>query len=104
MTKEEKLYVEIGESLNGTILSKMFGKPSLKVNGKAFACLHDNCMVFKLNGDTHKKAIALSGTCLFDPSDMGRPMKEWVQVPYTHKAKWKELATAAFNYVESATK
>jgi hypothetical protein len=22
----------------------------------------------------------------------GRPMKEWVQIPFTHKSRWKEFA------------
>lgn len=100
MAKEENLYNEIGESIEGTEQSQMFGKPALKINGKAFACYFKECMVFKLTGDEHAAAIKLKGSVLFDPSGKGRAMKEWVQVPFTHKAKWPGLAKSALAYVK----
>ncbi|MBX2904519.1 MAG: hypothetical protein KF744_00685 [Taibaiella sp.] len=99
MTKEEKAYLEAGRSIIGAEESQMFGKPCFKTGGKAFISLFENEMVFKLNGDNHIAALALKGARLFDPSGKGRAMKEWVQVPYTHKAKWKTLAEAAAAYV-----
>jgi hypothetical protein len=99
MTKEEKLYTEIGEGLKGAEMSQMFGKPALKTKGKAFACFFQDCMVFKLTGDTHAKALKLKGSKLFDPSGSGRAMKEWVQVTYANKKNWAELAKEAMNYV-----
>lgn len=99
MGKEEDLYAEIGESLKGVELSQMFGKPALKVKGKAFACFFQNCMVFKLSGDEHAGAMKLKGSKLFDPSGSGRAMKEWVQVTYANKNRWEELAKAAMKYV-----
>ena len=99
MTKEETLYNEIGKSLKGAVLSQMFGMPSLKTpKGKAFAGLYENAMVFKLTGDPHAQALALKGAHLFEPMK-GRAMKEWVVVPFAHKAKWEELAKAALKYV-----
>lgn len=80
-------------------LSKMFGMPCLKVNGKAFAGLHHDEMVFKLTGGAHAQALGLAGSQLFDPSHMGRPMKEWVQVPFSHAEQWEELAERALEYV-----
>jgi hypothetical protein len=77
----------------------MFGKPCFKTNGKAFVAFFQNCMVFKLKGDVHAEALKLEGAELFDPSGKKRPMKEWVQVPYTHKAKWGKYAKAAMEYV-----
>jgi hypothetical protein len=56
-------------------------------------------MVFKLTGDTHKEALSLDGSRLFDPSGKGRAMKEWVQVSAKHKSKWKQYATDSFKYV-----
>jgi hypothetical protein len=102
--KEEELYNEIGESLKGAEQSKMFGKPCLKIDGKAFVCFFEKEMVFKLGGDAHKKAITLKGAQLFDPSGKKRPMKEWVQVPFSHKAKWEELAKEAMKYVKASGK
>jgi len=102
--KEEKLYSEIGSSIKGSEESQMFGKPCFKVKGKAFVSFFENSMVFKLNSDVHKEALTLKGSHLFDPSGKKRPMKEWVQVPFTHKTKWESLAKEAFDYVKKSAK
>jgi hypothetical protein len=103
MTAAEKLYTETGLSINGVEQSQMFGKPCFKVNEKAFCCFFEDEMVFKLEGKTHESALGLKGSQLFDPSGKKRPMKEWVQVPFAHKAKWAELAKSALKYVKSNT-
>src|SRR5437667_8270240 len=83
-----------------TTSGKMFGMPCLKnSNGKAFAGYFEGAMVFKLGGDSHGEALALSGAMLFDPSERGRPMKEWVVVPTEHVSRWPEFARDAFDYV-----
>jgi hypothetical protein len=83
-----------------TTSGKMFGMPCLKnSNGKAFAGYFEGAMVFKLGGDSHGEALALSGARLFDPSERGRPMKEWVVVPIEHVSRWLEFARNAFDYV-----
>jgi hypothetical protein len=83
-----------------TSSGKMFGMPCLKnSNGKAFAGFLEGEMVFKLGGASHSEAIALSGARLFDPSERGRPMKEWVVVPMEHVSRWLEFARDAFDYV-----
>ena len=104
MTKEEKLYTEIGQSLDGAEQSQMFGKPCFKINGKAFVCFFQDCMVFKLTGNDHAAALKLKGAILFDPSGKGRAMKEWVQVPASSSKEWNKLSEAAYEYVSSATK
>ena len=78
--------------------SKMFGMPSLTCNGKAFAGLHGEVMVFKLAEPARSEALALDGAKLFDPMG-GRPMKEWVQLPVEHAAQWLTFARAALKYV-----
>lgn len=83
-----------------TTSGKMFGMPCLKnSNGKAFAGYFEGRMVFKLGGASHAEALALSGTRLFDPSERGRPMKEWVVVPFEHVSRWLEFAHDAFEYL-----
>lgn len=104
MSKEEGLFISIGQKLKGAEQSQMFGKPCFKVKGKAFVCLFEDAMVFKLNGDVHNEAVTLKGSQLFDPSGKKRPMKEWVQVPYAHKDKWKKFAEAALEYVKVSAK
>ncbi len=83
-----------------TSSGKMFGMPCLKnANGKAFAGYLEGEMVFKLGGASHAEALALSGARLFDPSERGRPMKEWVVLPIEHVSRWLEFARNAFDYV-----
>ena len=83
-----------------TTSGKMFGMPCLKnSNGKAFAGYFEGAMVFKLGGTSHAEALALPGARLFDPSERGRPMKEWVVVPNEHVSRWLEFARNGFDYV-----
>jgi hypothetical protein len=104
MTPSEKLYTEIGNSLKGAELGQLFGKPALKINGKAFACFFKECMAFKITGETHAKALVLKKSKLFDPSGANRPMKEWVQVTFDHKEEWPALAKEAMAYVKKTSK
>lgn len=101
MSKELEFYNGIGKTLKAE-MSQMFGKPALKVKGKAFSCFFQECMVFKLEGDVHAAAMKLKGSELFDPSGKGRAMKEWVQVTYANKDNWTELAKAAMKYVSKS--
>jgi hypothetical protein len=76
----------------------MFGKPALKDhNGKAFACLLDGAVAFRLGRDSagHTAALGLDGAHLFDPSGKDRPMKDWVSVPPAHSGRWTEFARLA---------
>jgi hypothetical protein len=98
---QEELYLSIGQKLKDAQQSQMFGKPCFKINGKAFICFFNNCMVFKLNDETHTEALSFDGCCLFDPSGKNRPMKEWVQVPFAYSAHWAAYAKAAYTYVKA---
>ncbi len=99
MTKEEELFLSIGNRLTDAEKSQLFGKPCFKIGGKAFVCLFQNEMVFKLTGTDHEKALGLNASKLFDPSGKNRPMKEWVQVSFENKEKWEEFTMAAMQYV-----
>jgi hypothetical protein len=101
--KEEKLFIEIGSSFKAAAQGRLFGKLCFKINGKPFICFFENCMVFKLTGETHAAALVLKNAVLFDPSHKGRPMKEWVQVPYAHKKLWPVLSGKALEYVKTLT-
>ena len=87
----------------GVTAAKMFGLPTLKVNGKAFSCLYQGEMVFKLGGEAHSRALSLEGAVLFDPTGRGRLMREWVQLPAIHAAEWPGLAKEACEYVARIT-
>lgn len=58
-------------------------------------------MVFKLSNGVHQEALSLDGAELFDPSGKGRPMKEWIQVPFDYHLRWKEFAIESLAYVKS---
>jgi cell division septation protein DedD len=94
----------IGAAVTGAQRSAMFGKPCWKLDGKAFACLFQDCMVFKLASNPHASALSLRGSTLFDPSGSGRAMKEWVQVVHAHRQQWPVLARAAADYVQAAAR
>ncbi len=104
MREEEKLYESIGQSLAEAQPSQLFGKPCFKIGKKAFVCFFQRQMVFKLTGDAHRDALSLDGSRLFDPSGKGRPMKEWVQVPFDYADQWPSLAQAAMGYVSGSAR
>ncbi len=86
----------------GVSRSKMFGMPTVKVNGKAFVGLRGERMVFKLAEDKRLLALKLAGARLFEPMP-GRAMKEWVEVPLDKVPEdtLQMLAEAALDYVKT---
>lgn len=99
MTQQEKHFLKTGEKIKDAVKSQLFGKPCFKINKKAFCCFFQNEMVFKLTGDSHSDALSLDGSQLFDPSGKGRPMKEWVQIPFDYKEKYEVFSKNACDYV-----
>jgi len=86
----------------GTTAGAMFGKRALKANGKAFACLKENDLAFRLGDGTpdHEATLDLPGARLFDPSGGGRPFKDWVAVPAEQSDEWPWLARLALDRVQ----
>ena len=84
---------------NEIVASKLFGMPTLKVRGKAFAGLFGEAMSFKLSPADLQAAGKLPGAGSFDPSGMGRPMGGWVMVTTAGRRHWHELAEQALRYV-----
>ena len=81
----------------GVKAGQMMGMPTLFADGKAFAGMYGDAMIFKLAGQAHADALGRPGAGLFDPSGMGRPMKAWVQVPAADGAAWADLARQALD-------
>ena len=107
MADPEKLFDRIANELAtrpGVQLARMFGMPGVKFKGKAFTGLFGEAMVFKLGAGTpaHANALDLKGGSLWDPSQMGRPFKDWVQVPLAQSKRWPEFAERAFALVSEA--
>ncbi len=105
MKSTEEVYNDVAAELaeNGAVISQMFGMPALKIKGKAFAGFWNDVMIFKLSGESHKKALEEPGATLFEPM-AGRKMKEWVQIPLSNAKKWKMFAEDARGYVSKLKK
>src|SRR3982751_3344865 len=98
--KEEEYFSQLVESFPEGKPGKMFGALCMKLpNGKAAAMFWKNFLVVKLPEGRREDALKLKGAKLFDPMD-GRPMKEWVQVPFDHKNKWKELIASSIKFTK----
>ena len=50
-----------------------------------------------------QEAMSLDGAKLFEPME-GKPMKEWVQIPFEYKNKWKKFAELSAQTVEAIEK
>ena len=106
MPDSQKKYDALADDLAAkpnVVRAKMFGMPSVKVNGNAFLGYFEGDLICKLSGADRDAALKLNGAKLFDPMG-GRPMKEWVQIPAAHTAKWRKFADAAQKYVETLPK
>jgi hypothetical protein len=102
LAEEYKLIVSHYTNDGRVKVATLFGKPCLKVNGKAFIALHNNFIVFKLKGKIFREANSLDGSELWDPSGKGHPMKEWVAVNSGSSSDYLRFASAALAYVSSA--
>jgi hypothetical protein len=63
-------------------------------NGKSAAMIWKDHIVVKLHGDSLAEAMKLDGIKQFEPM-AGRPMKDWVQIPFTYKDKWKKFVMSS---------
>lgn len=82
--------------------AKMFGMPTLKVGGKAFAGFFDDALIVKLGVERVQQLLKSKGARVADPSGRGRPMKEWVMIDEpksTAQEKWRTLAEEAKAFV-----
>jgi len=104
MTKAEELFRKLAKEIPDGKEGKMFGSLCIKTpNGKSGAMLWKDCLVVKLQPDDMKEALSLDGSQLFEPME-GKTMKEWVQIPYDYKDKWKKFATISIEAVKKIKK
>jgi hypothetical protein len=75
---------------------KIFGMPCVKRSGKVVFGLVRGGMVFKLTDpEAHRRALAVPGAHLFDPSRRGEAFRQWVVVPPEQAGEWEALAYEA---------
>ena len=92
MTRAEELFSKIAKEIPDVKEGKMFGALCMKTpNGKSAAMFWKENIVVKLQDRDLKEALSLEGAQLFEPME-GRTMKDWVQIPFEHKDKWKKFA------------
>ncbi|MDQ6757323.1 MAG: hypothetical protein M3004_10350 [Bacteroidota bacterium] len=104
MTEAEIYFNELTEKIANAKAGKMFGALCMKMpNGKSAAMFWKNNIVVKLHGKALQDALSLDGTKLFEPME-GRPMKEWVQIPFDYKSKWEMFAKISTQSVEKIEK
>lgn len=104
MTDAEIYFNELAKEIPDAQIGKMFGSLCFKMpNGKAAAMFWKDNIVVKLNEDVLKEAMNLNGSKLFEPME-GRPMKEWIQIPFEYKDKWKEFAMISAEGVQELKK
>jgi hypothetical protein len=92
MTKEEEFFIEFTKQFPTAKLGRMYGALCIRMpNKKTAAILCGQCIVVKLPTDKFQEAVNLPGAGLFE-SIAGKPMKEWVQIPFLYNHRWKEFA------------
>lgn len=79
-----------------------FGANALKVDGRIFAMSDDAGLVLKLPRD-RVAALVASGAGLPFDAGKGRPMKEWVIVPWPSRDASRALAEEALAFVGAGT-
>ena len=104
MTKAEIYFNELTKEIPDVAPGKMFGALCMKTpNGKSAAMFWQDNLVVKLQGQALIEAMNLDGAKLFEPME-GRPMKEWVQIPFTHHDQWKRFAMTSVDSVKTIEK
>jgi hypothetical protein len=103
---EHKLYSAVVQAMltdPRVTEAKMFGMPVLKVGGKVFAGLWKKQIAVKIGVERVQELLKAKAGKSFDPSGLGRPMKEWITIkePETSaKTKWIASAEEAKAFVD----
>ncbi len=104
MTKAEEFFIKLTSQTPNVKEGKMFGALCMKTpNGKSGAMFWKDSIVVKLSAEPLQEALSLEGAKLFEPME-GKPMKEWVQIPFIHKSKWKKFADISIASVRELKK
>ncbi len=92
---------EVGQSIQGTKKSNMFGVVCYKIGRKPFIMLHEEQLVCKLYGEANDEALQLSGASHFNPMGGDKAMTNWVQIPMAHESLWEKYAIMAHTFVSN---
>ena len=99
--------IELFESLRTELINhydatkgSIFGHKGLKVQGKVFVFYNEPNIVVKLRPKDVEEALNITGAKNFDPMG-GKPMKEWVEIPYGETQQWFDYSIKGMTYVKS---
>jgi len=99
VTGAEKLFHQIAGEFPAVKEGKMFGSLCMKTSdGKSAAMLWKNHLVIKLDKKDIDKVMKIKGVVFFEPMK-GRPMREWLQIPFELSSQWKELTGKSLQFV-----
>lgn len=102
MEKAYELYVEIGATMSDAKAGNMFGWQCIKYKNKPFLFFDkksESAMIFKLDKDSIIDALDISGSETFNPGDKGKPMKNWVLLPFKQRGIWKDYALKSYHHI-----
>ncbi|MEM7442272.1 MAG: hypothetical protein AAF414_02960 [Pseudomonadota bacterium] len=77
---------------DGVTKGKIFGMPSLLINGNAALSATDSGIIYRLDEGGIVEASKIEGAGHFVPFGKGPPMKAWIEVPLKADADWLGLA------------
>ena len=87
-------------NMANVVQGEKYGLNCFMWNNKPFMIKNKHYMVFRLPLEKYNEALMLDGSLYFNPEGNERPLKEWIQVPYSLKERWEEFALASFDYVK----
>jgi len=101
MTQAENYFKQLTAEIPDVKEGKIFGAECITTpNGKSAAMIWKNNLVVKLKGEFLKEAMSLDGAKQFEPMK-GKPMKEWIQIPFDHEEKWKKFMLISVDAVKA---
>jgi hypothetical protein len=81
---------------------QLYGKPSISLNGHAFAVYANEAMAFRLHGRTLAQAQSLPGARGWDPLRGQGSSPGWVLIPAAQALRWNRLALDALRCMREA--
>jgi hypothetical protein len=98
-TTSEDLYDRLIDEFTdeGVVKGTIFGSLGFMLDGKAVGCVRDDSAAFKLGAGTLllADALKLDGAEQFDPGRMGRPWRDWIELPLSEVDHFSRLLQAA---------
>ena len=104
MTQAENFFKHLAAEIPDVKEGRIFGTDCITThNGKPAAMFWKDNVVVKLKGEHLKEAMSLDGSKQFEPME-GKPLREWIQIPFEHKDKWKKYVLLSIELVKEFKK